>query len=115
MGSTAALEIAIGIYDRDYCQPLCIEQIIGQEIAERLLSLGVNCGVVPAARMLQEALQVNGDGRVGPITLDRLDRAEPQAVLDGLRKRATAHYEELVRLNPSLRIYLAGWIRRAAA
>ncbi len=115
MGCTAALEVAIGVYDRDYCQPLCIEQIVSQEIANRLLSLGVNCGVVTAARMLQETLQVSGDGRIGPITLDRLDRANPQAVLEDLRGRATAHYEELVRKNPSLRLYLAGWMRRAAA
>lgn len=115
MGSVAALQVAMGIYDRDYCQPLCIEQIVSQEIANKLLSLGVNCGVVPAAKMLQDILGVNGDGRIGPITLDRLDRADAESVLEAMKARAAAHYEWLARENPSLKRYLGGWLRRAMA
>lgn len=115
MGATAALQVAIGIYERDYCQPLCIEQIADQEVANKLLSLGVNCGVVPAARMLQEAVGVCGDGRIGPITLDAVDRAYPAELLGRLRELATAHYEALIDRNPSLECYKAGWLRRAEA
>ncbi len=65
MGKVAALEIARGIYELRYCQPLCIAEIVSQEVANKLLSLGVNVGVVPAARMLQDAVTVGGmDGLV---------------------------------------------------
>src|SRR5271154_5683394 len=46
MGPVAALQIARGIYDVSYCHPLCIVEIADQEIANKLLSLGVNVGVV---------------------------------------------------------------------
>lgn len=115
MGSIAALRVAESIYTKQYCEPLCIAEIPDQEIANKLLSLGVNCGVGTAAKMLQEALEVMGDGRIGPITLDALDRAEPGLILGRLRELAAEHYEELIRNNSSLAIYRTGWLRRAEA
>ncbi len=115
MGQVAALQIARGIYDISYCQPLCIAEIENQEIANKLLSLGVNVGVVNAARMLQDAVTVVGDGRIGPLTLHALDLAEPEKVLADLRAEAESYYDALVKANPNLAVYRAGWLRRAAA
>jgi lysozyme family protein len=115
MGQMAALQIARGIYEVSYCQPLCIAEIADQEIANKLLSLGVNVGVVNAARMLQDAVTVVGDGRIGPLTLHALDLAEPEKVLADLRQEAENHYDALVKANPDLIVYRAGWLRRAAA
>jgi lysozyme family protein len=115
MGQMAALQIARGIYEISYCQPLCIAEIVDQEIANKLLSLGVNVGVVNAARMLQDAVTVVGDGRIGPLTLHALDLAEPEKVLADLRQEAEYYYEALVKANPDLIVYRAGWLRRAAA
>ncbi len=115
MGSMAALKIAEGLYEKSYCEPLCIAEICNQEIADKLLSLGVNCGTHTAAKMLQEALAVEGDGRIGPITLDKLDRADPAAVITKLKELAWKHYEDVVRKNPTLAIYRKGWLRRAEA
>jgi hypothetical protein len=115
MGQVAALQIARGIYDLSYCQPLCIAEIANQDIANKLLSLGVNVGVVNAARMLQDAVTVVGDGRIGPLTLHALDLSDPEKVLADLRTEAENYYDELVKANPSLEVYRAGWLRRAAA
>ena len=115
MGQVAALQIARGIYDMSYCQPLCIAEIADQEIANKLLSLGVNVGVVNAARMLQDAVTVVGDGRIGPLTLHALDLADPEKVLADLRQEAENYYDALVKANPTLAVYRAGWLRRAAA
>lgn len=115
MGSVAALKIAESIYSRDYAGPLCIAEIADQDVANHLLSLGVNCGIVTAAKMLQNVLGVQGDGRIGPITLDALDRAEPTQVLAALRDAAIAHYVALAKENPAFDRYLTGWINRAEA
>jgi lysozyme family protein len=115
MGQVAALQIARGIYDVSYCQPLCIAEIASQDVANKLLSLGVNIGVTNAARMLQDAVTVVGDGRIGPLTLHALDLADPDQVLSDLRTEAESYYDELVKTNPSLEVYRAGWLRRAAA
>lgn len=115
MGKIAALKIAEGLYESRYCQPLCIAEITNQEVANKLLSLGVNCGTRTAARMLQRALGVEGDGRIGPITLDRLDHADPAALLTRLKHLAEEHYEALMEENPALAVYKRGWLRRAEA
>src|SRR6202021_3655748 len=115
MGQVAALQIARGIYDVSYCQPLCIAEIANQEIADKLLSRGVNVGIVNAARMLQDAVTVVGDGRIGPLTLHALDLADPDKVIEDLRQEAENHYDALVKANPNFAIYRAGWLRRAGA
>jgi lysozyme family protein len=115
MGQVAALQIARGIYDISYCEPLCIAEIASQDVANKLLSLGVNVGVMNAARMLQDAVTVVGDGRIGPLTLHALDLADPEKVLADLRAEAENYYDELVKANPNLEVYRAGWLRRAAA
>jgi lysozyme family protein len=114
MGQVAALQIARGIYEVAYCQPLCIAEMTHQEIANKVLSLGVNVGLVPAAKMLQDALTVAGDGRIGPLTLHALDLANPDKVLADLRDEAEGYYERLVAQRPELAVYRAGWLRRAA-
>jgi lysozyme family protein len=114
MGQMAALEIARGIFEVSYCQPLCIADITNQEVADKVLSLGVNIGVLRAAKMLQNAVSVVGDGRIGPLTLHALDLADPDKVLADLRTEAESYYEELVKENPDLAVYRAGWLRRAA-
>jgi lysozyme family protein len=115
MGKVAALQIARGIYVISYCQPLCIAEMVNQEIANKVLSLGVNTGVVNAARMLQDAVRVVGDGRIGPLTLHALDLADPDKVLEDLRDEAESYYDALVEKNPGLAVYRAGWLRRASA
>lgn len=115
MGQVAALQIARGIYDISYAQPLCIAEIESQDIANKLLSLGVNVGVVTAAKMLQDAVSVVGDGRIGPLTLHAIDLSDPEVVLARLRDEAEQHYDDLVEANPKLSIYRAGWLRRARA
>jgi lysozyme family protein len=115
MGSMAALKIAEGIYARQYCDPLCIAEISDQQVANKLLSLGVNCGIGPAAKMLQDALEVPGDGRIGPLTLDALDRAQPSVVLSRVRELAVEHYEDLIHKDQSLAVFRTGWLRRAEA
>lgn len=115
MSSTAALIIARKVYVDNYADPLCIADMQDQGIANKLLSLGVNIGVKPAAKMLQEAINVEGDGRIGPITLITLETADPVKVEDDLRELAVKHYEDDVAAHPEKRRFLKGWLRRANA
>lgn len=115
LGSEAALVIAKGIYKKQYCDPLCIDLMSDQPIANKVLSLGVNVGTIPAAKMLQDALHIVGDGRIGPLTLHALDIANKPQVLAALKKEAVYYYECLVLNNPALSIYRNGWLRRAEA
>lgn len=115
MGQVAALQIARGIYDISYCQPLCVEEMPDQDVANKLLSLGVNMGAQTAAKMLQDVLDVPGDGRIGPLTIHALECANTQAVLYHLRIAAELYYRHLVAKHPEDKPDLEGWLRRAKA
>jgi|SRR5271165_6546257 len=115
LGNDAALVIAKSVYDISYCQPLCIVDIGNQDIANKVLSLGVNLGVERAGQMLQDVLMVPCDGRIGPITMMALDRADPNEVLFGLRSEAEKYYLEDVEKHPEKEVDLKGWLRRAEA
>lgn len=115
MGSVAALAIARNVYAQHYAEPLSIAQIGNQEVANKLLSLGVNIGVETAARMLQLAVHVPGDGSIGPKTLFALANANPAQVHESLDDQAISHYYSLVAADQSKQKYLDGWLRRAEA
>jgi lysozyme family protein len=115
MGRVPALEIARAIYDTSYAGPLCIADIADQEIANKLLSLGVNIGIRPASKLLQDVLKVPGDGRIGPLTLSALEYADRDQVMTGLREEAEWYYKQVVADHPEDEPELRGWLRRAAA
>jgi lysozyme family protein len=115
MGAAAALVVAKGIYNTSYAEPLHIADIANQDIANKLLSLGVNIGLEPAARMLQEAVSVPADGHIGTMTLMGLSVADPLTVLADMRALAVAHYRAIVAARPADSVYLNGWLARANA
>jgi lysozyme family protein len=115
MGSEAALKIAESIYRSQYADPLCLEQIANQDIANKLLSLAVNVGVQRASLWLQDVVHVTGDGRIGPLTMMALGDAAPLQVLTDLREKAARFYVADAHHNPEHQQYLRGWLERARA
>lgn len=111
----AAFQVARKLYTEEYADPLHIKDIVNQEVADKLLSLGVNIGVRTAAKMLQQALTISGDGHIGPLTLHALDLAIPQRLLADLRLYAENHYNKVIAAHPEDEIYRVGWMRRADA
>lgn len=115
LGRDAALKIATNIYETQYCEPLAIVDMANQDIANKVLSLGVNLGIDRVSKMLQDVLKVPVDGRIGPVTLVYLSQAEPLDVLAGLRAEAERFYVQIASADPSKEQYLNGWLARARA
>ncbi|HUD21855.1 MAG TPA: putative peptidoglycan-binding domain-containing protein [Acidobacteriaceae bacterium] len=115
MGSIAALQIAKGVYAQSYCLPLCITEISNQDIANKLLSLGINIGVKPVSKFLQDAVGVTEDGVIGVQTLMKLSSADSLLVLTDLRASAERFYYADVAANPDKQKDLKGWLARARA
>jgi lysozyme family protein len=115
MGSEAALKIAETIYRTHYADPLCLDHIVNQAIANKLLSLAANVGVKRASTWLQNILKVQGDGRIGPLTLMALTDADQMKVLADLRAVAVTFYMADAHQHPEFEEYLNGWLTRARA
>ncbi len=69
---------------------------------------GVNQGPGRAKRLLQKALKVKVDGKVGPITLAAANKADPVELLGEFMVRRALHYSGLL----NMMIFGLGWFRR---
>lgn len=98
------------IYRERYWTPSCAPDLPAP-LALFHFDAAVNQGVGAAARMLQEALGVDMDGEIGPLTLAAARSTAPDAVLGRYadirrrRYRALAHFWRFGR----------GWLRRVDA
>jgi lysozyme family protein len=119
------LDFALNIYSRNYWEPLCLDLVDDQRIADQILQGAVNQGTGRWAKYVQEACnkvlsaseQIVVDGQVGTETLCAINIA---CIGDGVLKVSRALYEiqeerydELVLQNPKLGKFREGWHNRA--
>lgn len=100
------------IYHQQYWEPLHLDQINSQEVANKVFDIGVNMGVVSAARFLQNACGVTADGIVGPLTIDRANSHNPDDLLVEIRAKAAERYQQIASANPAMAGNLPGWLNR---
>lgn len=107
-----SVEDAKAIYRRDYWDPLRLESVTIQDVANNILDAAVNTGLRRTVGQLQALLGVGTDGQVGPITLAAVNKAgaELNARICLVRIQ---FYTELARKDAGRRRYLMGWITRA--
>lgn len=82
-------------------------------LAEQVLDAAVNMGQKTAIKMLQQALGLKEDGRIGPATLDKARQADPALVNNALAHLRMARYEQIALSDPSQVQFLQGWLSRA--
>lgn len=98
------------IYETRYWQPARCAAL-RPSLALMHFDAGVNHGVGTAARFLQEALGVEIDGEIGPITLRAAGIADPRQAL----ARYAAIRRERYRALPHFWRFGRGWLRRVDA
>lgn len=103
-------EDAVGIYYRDYWQA-----IHGDELPPRLslavFDTAVNQGVEAAIKLLQSALIVQVDGRLGPQTLAAARNREPEDTLVDFVAARLIRYTKSKNFDR----YGMGWFRRSVS
>ena len=100
------LDDAKALYRRDYWQLLHGDQLPpGLDLL--LLDCAINQGPVTAIKLLQRALRIRDDGRIGPETLNAAEAAMP-GLLDTFAAERALRYE----LNPNEATFGRGWYRR---
>lgn len=100
-------------YERKYVKGPGFNRIPDDRLRAQLIDFGVNSGPAVAIQKLQEILQVEADGILGPQTLAAIaaDRAdELNNLLVGARVRMIGR---IVSKNPSQLKFLSGWLNRA--
>ena len=115
MSATAALTVALMVYQSEYAKPLLLDQINDQKIADSLLASAVNIGIEPAVKIMQLAAGVAADGCVGDHTIAAVNAIAPATLLQAMIVGQCRHYNDIVADNPSQHEFLIGWINRANA
>lgn len=98
------------IYRRDYWQPCGCTQW-ANSLALLVFDSAVNQGVGGAIRLLQQAVSVNADGIIGPVTRAAVRTALPMSLLDEFAARRMASYAQTRGFDT----YGLGWSRRLMA
>lgn len=96
------------IYHDEYWAPYCDDFPVGLDYL--YFDMAVNAGPNRAAKLLQQALGVTADGRIGPITKEAVKNADP--------KKLIADYSEAKRnfyLGLHQPRFTKGWLNRTAS
>lgn len=93
------------IYRDEYWLPFCDSFPVGVDYL--YFDLAVNAGPRRAAVLLQRALSVPDDGRIGPITRQKAMEAEPRALIEKFTQKKRDFYISLHQPR-----FTKGWLNR---
>jgi len=103
---------ACDFYQKWAWQGAHIGLIRDQELATKLLDLGVNIGLGKAIEFLQRGLGVACDGILGPLTASAANLAEPNFVIAAMITAGRAYYDQIVAHDRLQQKNYPGWIAR---
>lgn len=109
------LDQAKEIYYKDFWRGRWYENIENEDISIKLFDLSVNVGIKRSIRLIQTALRAIGknvqeDGIIGE---ESINNSDAKCLLAALKAEAAAYYRSIAHHNPSMRIFIHGWISRA--
>lgn len=102
---TASQDEITSIYHDEYWEPYCDEFPVGADYM--YFDMAVNAGPHRAAVLLQRALGVADDGRIGPITRLAVSKADPKQLITDFTNAKRAFYISLHQPK-----FTKGWLNR---
>jgi len=94
------------IYYQEYWLPVC--DLLPSGVDYMYFDMAVNAGPYRAAVLLQRALGVTADGRIGPMTRQSISTADPRWLIDRFTVLKKEFYTNLHQPK-----FLRGWLNRA--
>lgn len=93
------------IYHDEYWEPNCNLLPVGADFL--LFNMAVNAGPTRGAKILQQALGVNPDGRIGPMTKEALTTINARTLVENYSAKSRAFYLSLHQPK-----FTKGWLNR---
>lgn len=88
-------------------------------IMTKIMDFSINAGASECHKLVKRAVnaivtpEIKVNGKLDDKTIEIINLIEPAVFHDAFRNEQEEFYEELVKRNPHLRIFLAGWLARA--
>ncbi len=115
-GETPPTVLVRTLYKTRYWDPLRLDEVTHQRIAESIYDFAVNASVQTSAKLAQLAVGVAPDGTFGPVTLSALNgTSDPRLFMAQFTIAKIARYRDICQRDPSQKKFLVGWLNRALA
>lgn len=111
-GSTPPTQLVRDFYRVEYWLPAKCDQFTDQRVAQAVFLQYVNMGV-NALKMAQIAAGAIADGRIGPKTLEAINKMDAERFLDKLCIAMVARYYAIGMKDKTQRVWWPGWFGRA--
>lgn len=111
---------AIGLYRKYWWDAYGFDRLRAIDIAAKIFDMSVNLGEYAAIELLQRAIncfrghQIIVDGKLGNETILCSNVFPPNIIHDKLRQLQEEHYRLIIAAHPKDKVFLNGWLRRAA-
>jgi len=104
-------DVAVEIYRRNYWNRIKGDAFKDQAVANIVFDFFVNAGI-SAIRILQRLVEVDQDGKIGPLTLAAINKADQEELFEQYKAERIAYYKRLADRRPTSKTFLKGWLRR---
>lgn len=115
-------EDASYIYKKYWWDKYKYENIDSQKIANKIFDMAINMGPINSHKIAQKSIndvnkedKIKVDGIIGDKTLFSINRCEPIVLLDKIISYGKDYYNDLVKKNNNLSVFLKGWMNRINA
>lgn len=97
-------------YKSNFWDANSLDEVLDQDIANSVYDFGVNAGIMVAAKMLQDAADVQQDGQIGSKTLSAVNNIHPIYLLGAYNAYRKRYYESIAKGNQAG--WLSVWLKR---
>lgn len=99
-------------YERYWVEPGFDGLNVSSTVAEMLLDLSVHHGAVGAAKLLQQAVRVTADGKIGAVTEAAVNVVPGPILAAAIMGERVAKLGAIITKNPTQAVFAAGWMNR---
>lgn len=99
-------------YRTQFWEKISGDQIASQLIAETIFDFGVNAGIATAAKLAQIVVEAVPDGRIGPVTLSKLNGMDESQFALQYAIAKIARYADICNKDRNQSKFLLGWLNR---
>ena len=102
----------LDLYESQYWDKICGDDIADQDIAESIFDFAVNAGPRTSSKLAQLSVGATADGVIGPETLEKLNADDKRAFLATFALAKIGRYANICEKRPQSRKYFYGWVKR---
>lgn len=88
------------------------DEIKNQSVANIICDWAFMSGVYLASKRVQRILGVVQDGKIGPKTINAINKTEAKSLFDKIKAARLAHFDAIVRARKNQAVFLTGWRNR---